>query len=65
MTLRWGREAGQASPAQARELALSILQAADASEMDALVVKQLREIGVTEQASLQFLVDLRKARGES
>ena len=65
VTLRWGSESGQQSPEQARELALSILRAADASEMDALLVKQLGEIGVDEQAALRFLVDLRHARGES
>jgi len=65
VTLRWGQNSGQSTPAEARELAMSILAAAEAAESDAAVVKALRACRLSEEAIAPFLRDLRDLRSLS
>jgi hypothetical protein len=65
VTLRWGQNSGQLTPAEARELAMSILAAAEAAESDAAVVKVLRTCGCADEAIAPFLRDLRDLRSLS
>lgn len=61
--LRWGIQMAQFTPEEARQYALNVLAVAEASESDAAVVKMLTDdIGLPEQAALQFLVALRDRR---
>jgi len=64
MHLRWGDQAGQFTPAKAREHALAILDAAAASEFDAALVKVLIDrFSMTQELAVHFLGEIREARG--
>lgn len=43
VTIRWGLQLAQLSPAEARERALAVLECADAAESDAFLVTFLKE----------------------
>jgi hypothetical protein len=64
VVLRWGQETGQLTPAEAREHALAVLEAAAAAEHDALVFAELRDgrAGLSMEAAATFLVALRRRR---
>ena len=53
---------GQVTPQQARVLALSFLQAAEAAEHDAAVVEVLRSIDTPDEAVAGFVADLCRRR---
>jgi len=64
MHLRWGDQAGQFSPEDARAHALRILDAAAASEFDAALVKALTsEMELSHEDAVRFLGLIREARG--
>jgi hypothetical protein len=64
--LTWEHMSGQLTPAEARELALQIIEAATAAEHDALFVRWTREeVGLDMQAAVQGLAALRKLREET
>ena len=64
MHLRWGDQAGQFSPADARDHAMRIIDAAAASEFDAALVKALTtEMGLSYQEAVAFLGIMREQRG--
>lgn len=66
MALRWGDQHGQFSPAEARDHALKILDAAAASEFDAALVKTLTgDMGLDHEGAVRFLGLMREARGDS
>lgn len=62
VTMRWGAESGQLTPAEARTHALHVLECAEAAESDSLVVQQLERLDLSRDVALSFLVELRKAR---
>jgi hypothetical protein len=63
--LRWGAQAGQLSPEEARQHALAVLGAAEAAELDALVYAELTSaVGVNDGAAAAFLLRLRERRGQ-
>lgn len=56
----------QMSPAEARDLALNLLECAEAAEMDAMVFNWMTtQIKATEQQALKVLLDFRGLRGET
>jgi len=64
MHLRWGDQAGQFSPEEARQHALRIVDAAAASEFDAALVKALTgELGLDYGRAVAFLGIMREQRG--
>jgi hypothetical protein len=66
MHLRWGDQAGQFSPAQARDHAMRIIDAAAASEFDAALVQALTsEMRLGYEEAVRFLGIIREARGGS
>lgn len=62
VVMRWGKEAGQLSPQEARTHALRILACANAAESDSVVVEMLRESGLEEEMIGLFLTDMRLRR---
>ncbi len=55
----------QMSPADARSVALNLLESAEAADMDAIVIKFLTEkLGQSFEASAAILNDFRKLRDE-
>jgi hypothetical protein len=65
VSLRWGAESGQLTTREARAHALSILEAADAAEHDAVVWRWLTgRMGMDPAAAGAVLVDLRRSRAE-
>jgi hypothetical protein len=64
MHLRWGDQAGQFSPQDARDHAMRIIDAAAASEFDAALVKALvNEMGLDHETAVRFLGLMREQRG--
>jgi hypothetical protein len=63
--VRWGRLVGHLTPDEARALGLHIIECADAAVTDALVVKNLRAYGFTEERAAEFLLRIRALRGQS
>jgi hypothetical protein len=64
MHMRWGDQAGQLTPQEARQHALRILDAAAASEFDAALVRALvGEMGVPHEKAVRFLGVMREQRG--
>lgn len=66
MHLRWGDQAGQFTPAAAREHALKIIDAAAAAEFDAALVRALTtgETNMRHEEAVAFLGLIRRARGD-
>lgn len=63
VALRWGPQAGQLSPEEARAHALMILEAAAAADADAFLVSFLQHVvGVDETTAGQLLVEFRQWR---
>lgn len=65
VTLRWGAESGQLTPAEARTHALHLLEVAEAAECDAIVLAELTDpagLALEQQTAATFLVSLRKRR---
>lgn len=63
VVVRWGKERGQLTPAEARELGLSILAAAEAAESDVAVHRVLlTELGVSAQTAAGVIALMRTAR---
>jgi len=63
VTIRWGAEAGQLTPAAARQHALHVLSCAEAAENDAVTQKVLQEgFGLDVQSAGQFLILIRDRR---
>lgn len=65
--VRWGRESGQLTPAEARMHALHVLEAAEASESDALLVAMLTDqdpegLGLNMATASGFITELRQRR---
>lgn len=60
VTVAWGDEVGQLSTEEARAHALGIIEAADAADFDAALVKAL---GGMDQQTAQILGAIRAARG--
>lgn len=61
--LRWGDESGQLSANQAREHAMSVLEAAGGAEFDAAFVKWARaELNLDHERAVLVLAELRKHR---
>jgi len=64
MHLRWGDQAGQFSPEEARQHALRIIDAAAASEFDAALVKALTAtLDMPYEDAVRFLGIMREQRG--
>ncbi len=64
--IRWGKERGQLSPDEVRQLALNWLSAAEAAESDAMVMTELQDgVGLDLQTAGAFLMALRERRGHS
>lgn len=66
VVLRWGEMRGQLTPAAARQHALRIMEAADAAESDALLVRFLQQrVGIQEdEKAIAILSDFRAMRGQ-
>lgn len=65
VTVRWGDRSGQWSPGEARQHAMQVLEAAEAAEHDAVVVRWLRERVKVDIGSIaQMIKDLRAFRTE-
>lgn len=62
VVIRWAQEAGQLTPERARELALSILEAADAAEFDAGLIRVLRAAGIGDEYAVRLLNEIRGER---
>lgn len=61
--LTWsGPTTAQMTPDEARELALHIIAAADSAETDALVLHQLKGMGIADEHAAHFLVSVRQRR---
>lgn len=61
--LKWGKETGKLTPEEARQHALSILEAAEATEADAFMLTFFTErLEVEFQMALQMLRDFRGYR---
>jgi hypothetical protein len=60
--VRWGAEIGQLSPAEARQHGLAMLEAAEAAEADAALLRGLRELDVDEQTGFALLRLIRENR---
>jgi hypothetical protein len=63
VTFKWGNMAGQLTPNEARAHALAILEAADAAESDAFIVKFLDDhLDAPPEASLVAMSEFRQFR---
>jgi hypothetical protein len=62
VTVRWGAEVGQLSPAEAREHGLAMLEAAEAAEADAAILRGMRELDADEQMGFALLRLIREHR---
>jgi len=64
VALTWGAggDRAQLTPELARDLALNVLQAADAAEFDAGLVAELRRIGMEDEPIAALLWALREGR---
>jgi hypothetical protein len=62
VTVRWGAEVGQLSPAEAREHGLAMLECAEAAESDAAVVRGLRAGGFEDEVGFGLLRLIRDHR---
>jgi hypothetical protein len=62
ITVRWGAEVGQLSPAQARQHGLAMLECAEAAEADAALLRGMRELDADEQMSFALLRLIRDNR---
>ena len=63
VTVRWGAEVGQLSPAEARQHGLAMLECAEAAESDAAVLRALKAGGFEDEAGfglLRLIRDYRK-----
>ena len=57
-------EGGQMTPDEARDLALNLLQAAEAADTDALIARWVKQyVGGDDRAVAVLLTELRKMRG--
>lgn len=54
VTVRWGAEVGQLSPAEARAHGLAMLEAAEAAEADAALLHALRKLNDDQDDSMGF-----------
>lgn len=65
VVLKWGAESGQLTPAQARDHARRILEAAEAADQDAFLVWWLTErVGATGEHAGGLLVEFRAWRAK-
>lgn len=55
---------GQLSPTEVRALALAWLEAAEAAEQDAAVLRVVRNLELPDQLAAAVVVELRNTRGE-
>ncbi len=66
VTLEWGTQSGQLTPNEARMHAMSLMEATDAAESDALIVKFLREkVGASDSAVVGVLSEFREYRTQN
>lgn len=62
--LEWhGPLSGQMTPEEARQLGLHLIECADVAVTDALVVSELKDMGVNDGAATLFLHHVRARRG--
>jgi hypothetical protein len=65
VTLRWGAESGQLTTAEARAHALSLLEAADAAEFDAAVLRWMtHDLDTPIEQAAAALGALRRSRAD-
>jgi hypothetical protein len=63
VVLKWGQESGQLTPEQARQHALSILEAAEAAEGDAFITEWVTDrIGADGERAVMLLREFRAYR---
>lgn len=62
VSMHWRDETGQLTPGQAREFALGVIEAADAAEHDAAIVRWAADAGMDELARARILAAVRKGR---
>jgi len=62
VTLRWGAQAGQLTAAECRDLAMDLLEGANAAQFDAAVVRGLREAGADDDLIGRLLEIVRESR---
>jgi hypothetical protein len=64
VTMRWGMEVGQLSPAEARLHGLRMLEVAEGAETDGATVAFLTETGMGDEDIARYLMMLRDWRGQ-
>lgn len=62
--LKWGDQVGQLTPDEARQHALALLDAANAAETDAGLLRFIRQQGGTERQAAALLAHFRTYRGD-
>jgi hypothetical protein len=62
ITMRWGAEVGQLSPAEARQHGLRMLECAEAAEADAALLRGFKELDADEDMAFALLRMIREHR---
>lgn len=62
--IKWGSQAGQLTPAEARQHALGLLDAANAAETDAALLRLTRQAGGDDEEAAVLLALVRAQRGD-
>jgi hypothetical protein len=65
VTVRWGAEVGQLSPTEARTHGLAMLEAAEAAETDAAIMRGMRKLNDgDDQMGFALVTMIRENRGQ-